>query len=660
LLVANLSSPASLGNEHNSETDRTRALIIAALIAVAVLPYLNILLNGFVYDDHTQITDNPYIRNLQHVREIFTTTVWSYIGVQGVTNYYRPLMTLGYAACYRLFGPLAYGFHLVSLLLHVLVVLLVFAVIDRVTGDRVWAFVSAALFAVHPVHTESVAWIAAVTDVELTVFALLAFYLFVDLARPGGKGSAVAALSMAAMLVAFVLALLSKEQALMLPVLATLYEHLYREERSGTRFTQKLARYGPLWLVAAIYVLWRVHFMGAFAPVRQMRSLSTKQALLSALALIGRYAGKLLWPTRLCAFYVFHPSGSLADPGVLAGAATLLALATLFVILARNRKPDVRFASFAIAWLVVTLAPVLNTHWMAANVFAERYLYLPSVGFCWLMGAGFSAFWRRAAQSLPWRRALLAGGLAVAALGTLRIIIRNRDWRNDVVLYTRTLEQSPGAYPILNNLGTVYWQDGQIDQAEDVWRRAIAVAPGSAIVLNNLGLVASRRKRYEDAVSLFTRAIALKPNYTDPHLNLGATERALGFRDVAEVELRRAAALSPLNEPAHRELGELLLEEGRVGEAADQFRAALGSTPTAPAYDGLGETALRQSRSGDAERAFRAALALDHFDSRAHFDLGRLYAAEGRKREALSEYRAGLLTDPLNGEALAAVRTLAR
>ena len=165
-----------------------RALLITALAACATLPYLNILVNGFVDDDHGQVMENPYIRSFQYLKEIFTTNVWSFTGVTA-GNYYRPMMTLGYLVCYKLFGLRAYGFHLVSLLLHVLVVCLVFVLAERLTGDRVWAFVAGALFALHPIHTESVAWIAAVTDLELTFFYLLTFGLFLAAARPGGRRS---------------------------------------------------------------------------------------------------------------------------------------------------------------------------------------------------------------------------------------------------------------------------------------------------------------------------------------------------------------------------------------------------------------------------------------------------------------------------------------
>jgi 4-amino-4-deoxy-L-arabinose transferase-like glycosyltransferase len=259
-------------------------------VACATLPYLNILFNGFVYDDDAQVLKNPYIRSFRYLKEAFTTAVWSFKGVV-ISNYYRPMMTLGYLLCYKLFGMRAYGFHLVSLLLHVLVVCLVFVVTERLTGARVWALVAGALFALHPIHTESVAWIAAVTDLEVTFFYLLTFGIFLAVARPGGGRSEP---MLAAMGGTFLLALLSKEQAMTLPALATIYEHFYREDRSETSTSQKLARYAVLWLVGVAYVLFRIRFFGALAPHENFPQLTLQPIVLCAIALIGQYVSKLL------------------------------------------------------------------------------------------------------------------------------------------------------------------------------------------------------------------------------------------------------------------------------------------------------------------------------------------------------------------------------
>src|SRR5208337_1074409 len=523
------------------------------------------------------------------------------------------------------------------------------------TGDRVCAFIAGALFALHPVHTESVAWVAAVTDLEVTFFYLLTFGFFLAVARPGGGRSQPA---LAAMGVTFLLTLLSKEQAMTLPALATVYEHFYREDRSETSTFQKLARYGLLWLVGAAYMLLRIHFLRTLAPADFHAQVTPQQIVLSAIALVGQYVWKLFWPLRLCVFYVFHPSTSPFDPRVLAGLLVLLALAILFLVCWRSRERNVRFASFGIVWFFATLALVFNPHWLGPSVFSERYLYLPSVGVAWLAGLGASKLWSRAAPAPAQRRALVLAGVTVGGLFAARIVIRNRDWNNDTVLYNRTLDLSPDAYIILNNLGSVYWEEGAADRAESLWQRALAANPNNFIALNNLGLVAGRKKQYSQAAELFQRAIKFRPSYADPHLNLAKAYRLMGLAGPAESELRTALALSPLDPDVSNELGGLLLEQGRVSEAEDQFRASLRDEPNVLAYDFLGEINIRQGAEKEAERDFRAALGLDESDSNAHFGLGYLYKAAGRKAEALSQYQVGLVKDPTNAQALVAVQEL--
>jgi tetratricopeptide (TPR) repeat protein len=650
-------APPSPPEQAASRLDRSRTLLISALIACATLPYLNILVNGFVYDDDNQLLKNPYVRSFRYLKEIFTTNVWSFWGARALTNYYRPMMTLGYLVCYKLFGMQAYGFHLVSLLLHVLIVCLVFVLTERLTGDRVCAFVAGALFALHPVHTEPVDWIAAVTDLEVTFFYLLSFGFFLAVARPGGRRSEP---MLAAMGVTFLLALFSKEQAITLPALATVYEHFWREDRAETSTSQKLARYGLLWLVGIAYIPLRMHILGGLAPVKMLSKLTREQLALSAITLVGEYVGKLLWPVRLCAFWVFRPSTNPFDPRVLAGLLALLALAALFLVCWRSRERNIHLASFGIVWFFATLAPVLNAHWVGDNVFTERYLYLPSVGAAWLVGLGVSKLWARTAARPAQRRALVLAGIVLAGLFAVRIVLRNRDWNNDILLYTRTLELSPDADVIQNNLGTVYWRAGDVDKAESVWRALLVRNPNYPEMLNNLGLVAGQKKQYSQACEFFQHAIKVRPTYTQPHLNLAKAYRFMGRASSAERELRLALALSPLDYRVLNELGQLLLDEGRLSEAEEQFRTSLRIQPNVLAYDYLGEINLRRRALSEAEGDFRAALAMDESDSNAHFGLGYLYKAADRNAEALEQYRAGLAANPTNALALAAVQALER
>ena len=631
------------------------AWAVLALLLLAFVPYVNALGGGLVYDDREQVLENPYVHSLQYVGNIFGSTVWTFQGAQGLSNYYRPLMTLAYLFCYRLYGPIPFGFHLLNLVLHAAVVLLVFAVTRRLFGDRLLALLSAGLFALHPIHTESVSWIAGITDLELSVFFLLTFFLYLRL----GNGEA-SRLTSAATLLAYALALLSKEQALMLPLLAAGYEHFYRPDRHATTLREKLSRYSPLFMLAAAYGAFRSFGLGGFAPSVSRPEMGWAAVLLSAVALAGQYLWKLIWPLQLSAFYLFHESRRLSEPQVIAGLAGLLACAVLFVWLWRRDRP----VSFALLWMGATLAPVLNARWMPAGVFGERYLYLPSVGFCWLMGWGAVKTWRMAAaaeHSVGLRVLGRAVPVAVAVAGFLygvRTVERNRDWRSDEALYSKTLEQQPDAQIIRTNLGVIYFDRGDLVSAEREWMASLGPGRPYASTLNNLGLLRSRQKRYDEAIRFLEQAIRERPKYMSPHNNLAKVYAEMGRDSDAEREYRRAVELAPLNARARNEFGLFLLDRGRPAEAQEQFAASAQADPNCEAQVQLGSLLASAGNPERAREAYGRAVALDPFDSRARFGLATLDERAGRLAEALSGYRAGLETDPGNASAREAVLRL--
>ena len=311
------------------------------MLLLAILPYVNTLQNGFVYDDNNEVLTNPYIRSFAHVGDIFSTRILAHLGARGATNYYRPISIFGFLICYKLFGLLPYGFHLANLLLHALIVCVLFGLTKRLFHDQWLAFAAAAIFALHPIHTESVAWVSGVTDLDLAVFYLATFWFFLASARPQGARSEWAQLGMVG---SFILALLSKEQAVTLPLMAMVYEHFYRGDRASTTWRQKVSRYGALWLLVVVYVLFRIRFFGAFAPVQLTRNVSWYEAILSAAPLAGEYLWKMIWPVHLIAYYPFHKSVTPLDPRVLAGVAALGLCALAFA--SPLETPPPRFLRF--------------------------------------------------------------------------------------------------------------------------------------------------------------------------------------------------------------------------------------------------------------------------------------------------------------------------
>ena len=644
--VAGAQSPVPLRNKQS-------VVYFLILAALALLPYLATLRNGFVYDDFDQVLANPYLRNFHHLREIFTSSVWSFMGdFRGASNYYRPVMSLGYLFCYQVFGPHALGFHLANLLANVGVVLLVFLITLRMFRSPAVALATACIFALHPIHSEAVDWIAAVTELELALFYLLTFGFFLVSARAAGKCSPPLQIAMAG---SFVFALLSKEQALTLPVLAALYEHFFREDRAETTKVQKFRRYSALWLLAAIYLVLRARYLGGFAPSLDRPGFGTEDMVISALALIGRYCWKLVWPAELCAYYVFPTNVAALYPWALGGVVALAICTLAFVVLRKSNRQ----AAFGAVWLLVTLAPVLNVRWMTSNPFAERYLYLSSVGFCWMVGwAGVQGWNSLSARGSRWRIALpLAAGL-IATLWVLRIVTRNRDWRDNLTFYTATLAVSPDAYYIHNNLGTVYWAQGNVPAAEKEWRTALRLAPASEYALHNLGLAANAEKHYREAEDLFLRALAIRPNYSDAHLDLGKTYEATGRLQEAETQLRAAENLSPLSVRAHNALSEFYFDRRQLRESEAEARRSVEIESTPQGDWDLGLVEWLQGNRRGAERAFLDAAVLSPSDSRAHFMLGLFYMDSSRTADAIREYRAGLELDPTNADALANLKKL--
>ncbi len=636
--------------------DQRQALAILVLLLLAVAPYLSTLAGGFVYDDRQQILDNPYVHSFQCVGKIFGSTAWTFQGAQGLSNYYRPLMTLAYLLCYRLYGPIPFGFHLLNLALHAGVVLLVFAMTRRLFRDQLPAMLAAGIFALHPIHTESVTWIAAITDLELSLFFLLTFLLYLRL----GDRATITPFARLMLLVAYTLALLSKEQALVLPFLAAAYEHFCRPDRDTTPLRQKLSRYLPLFALAGAYITLRALALGGFAPSISRPELTWPVVVWSALALIGQYLWKLVWPLQLSAFYVFHPSTSLGEPQVIAGIVGVILCASLFVWLWRRD----RTASFALLWMGATIAPVLNARWMPAGVFAERYLYLPSVGFCWLVALAVArasrtgaASQRMARQSIR-QRAVPIALATVAVLYGVRTVHRNRDWRSDEVLYTKTLQQQPDAQIIRTNLGAIYFDRGDLAGAEREWLASLGPAKPYASTLNNLGLLRSHQERYDEAIAYFQRAISERPNYMSPHKNLAKTYVDMGRDEDAAREYRMAVSLAPLSSGARNEFARFLLDRDRAAGAYEQFAISAQVDPNSEAEVHLGNFLASTGDNERARAAYTSAVEMDPFDSRARFGLAKLDEAAGHLPEALSGYKAGLQTDPGNAQARDAVMRL--
>lgn len=496
-----------------------------ALIAAAVCA--NSLANEFITDDKLQLLGNPLVTDIQNLPRVFGAGVWSFLGYQG--NYYRPVQFLVYSLLYSVFGPHAFGFHCVMLLLHAVNTALVYAVARRLSGA---AWIAGALFAVHPIHTEAVDWIAALPDLLLTSLTLGGLLAFV---RQDGLPNR---LQSAAHCGLYLLALLTKETGVMLLPLYAGYAWIVLGKRGNLRL------YAGMAVVFGIYLALRVHALGGLAPAQQtFVQLGPTVFTMSAAVIAANYFVSLVYPVELNFFHIFHATNQVSPQFVLA----VIALAAIAwaAFRLRVRRPMV---SYSIFWTVLTLAPALNLVGVGQNVFAERYLYLPSVGFVWLAGMAW-AWLRIQAPVVAWP---VAAALLVAC--SAETIARNPDWKDDFTLLQVTLKQSPESGYLHNLMAGAWVERDQFGRALEEQKLAVRYEPRSVVFHKNLGNILLGVDS-AGAAREFEMVTTFQPTLAEGHLDLGLAYRALGDSARAAIEFQRAEELrraNPVSAPSSR------------------------------------------------------------------------------------------------------------
>ncbi len=600
-----------------------RAWPYLLLAALAFGVYANTLGNGFVSDDNALVLANPLVTDAGAIPKIFGRAAWSAVGT--AANYYRPLPTLMHFLLYRAFGFDATAFHAMMVLFHVANTLLVFALARRLLASRDAALVAAILFAVHPIHNEAVAWIA-VPDVVMTLPVLAALLIF---ARVEEKPAA-AQIAMISML--FFLALLSKEPGAMLLPLLIAYEFLCLR-----RFPKNYAMYAVLAGVFAIYLVLRVHALGALAPAQGLHhSVSGPPLALSIVATLGEYFAKLLAPVNLHYFYPFEPATTLTPTVILA---MLAALAALAIVCWRRGA-----ISFGLFFILATLAPSLNINGVGDAVFGERYLYLPSAGFVIVV----AALWEKLAA----RQKMLAwGAVAATVVASAWILLpRNLDWHDDERLFTAAAAAAPQSGTPLANLGYVAQRRGDLDTAIERFREAAARQPQDSAFHVLLANAYVQSRRPVEAAKEFRQAIELKPSASEAHMGLGMALAALGDAAGAGAEYKTALALRPDYPEAQTALAVLDIKQQDYSAAISLLERAVAENPRyVEAYINLGVAYNNVTRYSDGAAAFKNAIDVGGNHPAmymAHYNLGIAYRHLNSLDAAAMEFARALQLRP--------------
>ncbi len=552
------------------------------VFGVAFVLYANTLGHEFVWDDRELIAENPTVSTLDAptLKRIFTEEFFT---TARSGSYYRPLVTLSFHIDHALFGGNPHGFHLVNVVWNAIVCVLVFLFVVLLFRNRSLALATALLFAVHPVHTENVAWIAGRTDLLATLWALVAMTLYVagrrrhDLSGAVGFGLGSVA--------AFSLALLAKESVAVVPLILIVLELPPCGELLSPG-PQRLPRWihpTPYFAVLATYVAVRIQVLGTATTAFQDFAARSVHDVALWLAILGGYVVKLLLPIRLSGEWEVLPPQSFADPWVLAGLLSLAAIGT--AVIRFRRKPEVVVAA---AVFLFGLLPVLNIV-PIGEFSAERLLYFPSIGFALALGTLFAPALAMGYRSLrtpgdpaPSMPRSLAGRLRVALVMMLlvfaaRTVIRNADWRNDEVFFAATARSSPGVPRAHVNTGDVARRAGRIEEAIAAYKRALVVDPSYLPAVRNLGGMYLTTGRLDMAEPLITRAVEIAPDNPDAWAVFGMLRHRQGNLDEAARHFERALQLNPGQSVARYNLGIVRYRQGRYAAAKRHFTAVAGA-----------------------------------------------------------------------------------
>jgi len=609
--------------------DRRRALLfITLIIALSVLAYANALCNGFVYDDVFQVVENHWLRDLGYLPEVFRKGVWGFWS-EKQSNYYRPLMHVSYMLTYAVFGLRPWAFHLVNILVHAGVSVMVYLTgaklceSSRLRISPLVPLLAALLFATHPIHTEVVTWIAGIPELFVTLFYLLSFYFYMKAVADDDKlYKGVFFLS----LLCFFLATLSKEPALTLPAVLVVFDYCFRKR--PFRLLPCAIRYAPYVVVAAVYFVIRTNVLGGFASQKRHTDLNAYEYFINVFPLVSEYFGKLVFPSNLNIFHVFHPIHSVLEPK---GVISLVVVGVFLLLLYFSHQKN-RLVFFCAVFIVIPLLPVLYIPVLGENTFTERYLYLPSFGFVLIVAWGIE--WLR--EKKP-RMATVLNVAVVLVLGAsmAATLHRNRIWKDDLTLWLDTVKKSPDSVTPHSELGIAYATAGEPEKALEQYRIALTLNPNFADCYTNIGMVYRDMGRPDKAMEYFAQALRLKPSSSEAHNNIGLAYAEMGMFDKAIEHYRESLRLKPLAAGVHNNLGSAYESLGLVDDAIAEFKESLRIKPDyTDAYINLGVAYAKSGRIDEALEQFSFAAKLDPNNAAIHHNLANVYRMKGMPEEA--------------------------
>jgi tetratricopeptide (TPR) repeat protein len=630
-------------------------VIFSTLGLLVLLAYLPAAWNDFVdYDDSDYVTANARVQS----GLTWANLAWAF--TTGHASNWHPLTWLSHMLDWRLFGAWAGGHHLVSVGLHLVNTLLLFLVLRRATGQMWRSALVAALFGLHPLHVESVAWVAERKDVLSTLFFILALGAYVMYSEAHELSSAPQTPGHnprmwqwhGATLLLFALGLMSKPMLVTFPFILLLLDYwpLKRVGFAETGTDRNTMLRGASLLILEKFPFFVLSIGSSIVTFVVQRyggsvsaALSLDERIANALVAYSRYLAKTFYPAELSVLYP-HP-GHWPAWRVVLGAVLMIGITALVVWRGRRRP----YAIVGWLWFVGTLVPVIGVVQVGLQSMADRYTYIPLIGL-FIMLVWISGDLVQARSSLA-RPAYGVCFLVVAGCFWLTLN-QVRLWRNSGALFEYAVRVTEGNYLAYNNLGYYYSRIGQADKALEHYQKSLQIRPDYEEALNNMGHALAARKRFHEALPFYHAALARGSNRPEVLNNLGNALSELGRLDEAIGYYRKALAADPDNADAHNNLGVALAMRGNFNEAIHELRQVIRLRPAyASAYSNLGNVYAMRGMGDEAISQYRQALRLNPRDAQTHNNLGNALAQKGRGDEAVEHYREALRLNADNPEA---------
>lgn len=628
-MSASTASPGTAPPRESRQSWKHDWLFALCLVGAVLIAYIRVQHAGFIWDDESHLTRNPCIVGPLGLKEI-----WS-----SARAVYYPLVLTTLWVLHKFVGLNPAPYHLLSVLMHAGSAVLLWRVLRQLEVRGAW--LGAALWALHPVMVQSVAWVTELKNTQSCLFYLLSIFWFLkadaeetaDRVRWWRSGWA---------LLFFVMAIVSKPSTVMLPAVLALCLW-WRKGAWHWRDIVMLIPFLVISAAASVWTVWEQRFhSGATGP-------EWAQTWLERLIIAGRaiwfYLGKLIWPDPLIFIYPRWEINSSELTAYLPLVAALAGLLLLWV----NRRGLMRAPLFAAACFVISLFPVLgffDVYFFRYSFVSDHFQYLASMAPLALAGAGITS----GITLLGWKPLLqpVVCGILLSALGLLT-------WRqtaiySDVVsLYKDTLTKNPDCWMAHYNLGIALRAEGKTDDAIAHYRQAVALRPEYTDAHYNLARILVEKGEIHDAIAHYEKALMVNSADAEAHNNLGSALFQIGRVDEAIDRYQQALAIQPDYVDASFNLANALLSKDDLDTAIVYYLSGLARSPNqANEQYNVANALLQKGRTDEAIIHYEKALELRPENADAHTNLGNAFLQKGRAQEAVAEYRSALKIAPEN------------